>query len=365
MNELALFSGAGGGLLAAKLLRWRTVCAVELEPFRAERLCNRQNEGFLPPFPIWNGDIAAFDGRPWRGFVDVVSGGFPCQDISAANPFAEGITGARSGLWKEMRRVICEVGPSFVVVENSPMLTSRGLGTVLGDLAEMGFDAVWGVMGADDIGAFHRRDRIYILAFRPGVAQGDTDRTGLQGFSGHGEGNGGSDAAGHSPAAGVRPLADVHQERLGETRSPDCGRRTSRNNDVVANMHSEHRRAEHEQQIGQGERTREQFTGNSPTVENADSSVCNGRTKDPRRIETGRIAFRRGGPDCLWRDAELIECTDGKLRATKPGLCGMAHGMANRVDRVSAIGDGQVPAVVAAMVKILTNEFPQPVCCGD
>lgn len=144
MNELALFAGAGGGILAAKLLGWRTVCAVELEKYRCERLAQRQNEKFLPPFPIWNGDIAAFDGRPWRGIVDVVSGGFPCQDISAANPNAEGITGARSGLWKEMFRIIREVGPGIVWVENSAMLTSRGLGVVLSDLASLGYDAEWG-----------------------------------------------------------------------------------------------------------------------------------------------------------------------------------------------------------------------------
>ena len=83
MNELALFAGAGGGILGGKLLGWRTVCAVEWEPYPASVLCARQNDGFLPPFPIWD-DVQTFDGKPWRGLVDVVSGGFPCQDISAA-----------------------------------------------------------------------------------------------------------------------------------------------------------------------------------------------------------------------------------------------------------------------------------------
>jgi len=83
MNELALFAGAGGGILGGHLLGWRTVCAVEWEPYPASVLCARQNDGLLPPFPIWD-DIQTFDGRPWAGIVDVVSGGFPCQDISAA-----------------------------------------------------------------------------------------------------------------------------------------------------------------------------------------------------------------------------------------------------------------------------------------
>ena len=83
MNELALFAGAGGGILGGHLLGWRTVCAVEWEAYPASVLCARQNDGLLPPFPIWD-DVQTFDGKPWRGIVDVVSGGFPCQDISAA-----------------------------------------------------------------------------------------------------------------------------------------------------------------------------------------------------------------------------------------------------------------------------------------
>ena len=162
MNELALFAGAGGGILGGHLLGWRTVCAVEWEPYPASVLCARQNDGFLPPFPVWD-DVQTFDGKPWRGIVDVVSGGFPCQDISAAGK-GEGIDGERSGMWREMARIIHEVRPRFVFVENSPMLTSRGLGRVLGDLASMGFDAKWGVLGAADIGANHQRDRIWIVA---------------------------------------------------------------------------------------------------------------------------------------------------------------------------------------------------------
>ena len=162
MNELALFAGAGGGILGGHLLGWRTVCAVEWEQYPASVLCARQNDGLLPPFPIWD-DVQTFDGKPWRGIVDVVSGGFPCQDISAAGKGA-GIDGERSGMWGEMARIICEVRPRFVFVENSPMLTSRGLGRVLGDLASMGFDARWGVLGAADVGANHQRDRIWIVA---------------------------------------------------------------------------------------------------------------------------------------------------------------------------------------------------------
>ena len=162
LRELALFAGAGGGILGGHLLGWRCVCAVERDPYARDVLVARQNDGCLPPFPIWN-DVCTFDGRPWRGGVDVVSGGFPCQDISAAGKGA-GLDGARSGLWREMARIIGEVRPRYALVENSPMLTSRGLGVVLGDLAAMGYDARWGVVGADDAGAPHKRKRIWIVS---------------------------------------------------------------------------------------------------------------------------------------------------------------------------------------------------------
>jgi len=162
MNELALFAGAGGGILGGKLLGWRTVCAGEWESYPASVLCARQNDGLLPPFPIWD-DVCSFDGRPWAGIVDVVSGGFPCQDISAAGRGA-GIDGERSGMWGQMARIVGEVRPEYVFVENSPMLTTRGLGRVLGDLASLGYDARWTVLGAADVGAPHQRDRIWIVA---------------------------------------------------------------------------------------------------------------------------------------------------------------------------------------------------------
>jgi len=171
MNELALFAGAGGGILGGKLLGWRTVCAVEWEPYPASVLVARQNDGLLPPFPIWD-DVQTFDGNPWRGIVDVVSGGFPCQDISAAGK-GDGLDGERSGMWRHMARVVSEVRPRYVFVENSPMLTTRGGTRVVGDLAKMGYDCKWTVMGAADVGANHKRDRMWIV--------GQSKRKGLEG----------------------------------------------------------------------------------------------------------------------------------------------------------------------------------------
>lgn len=162
MNELALFAGAGGGILGGKLLGWRTICAVEIDPYCRHVLLARQRDGMLDQFPIWD-DVRTFDGRPWRGHVDVVSGGFPCQDISVAG-HGEGITGERSGLWSEMARIIREVRPSHVFVENVPALTFRGLDRVLGDLAEMGFDARWGVLGGYTSDSACNGERLWIVA---------------------------------------------------------------------------------------------------------------------------------------------------------------------------------------------------------
>ena len=161
MNELALFAGAGGGILGGHLLGWRTVCAVEWDAYAASVLVARQNDGCLPPFPIWD-DVQTFDGRPWRGRVDVVSGGFPCTDISCAGKGA-GIDGEASSMWRHMARIVGEVRPRFVFVENSPALTFRGLGRVLGDMARLGYNARWGVLGAIHAGFSHRRLRIWIV----------------------------------------------------------------------------------------------------------------------------------------------------------------------------------------------------------
>lgn len=166
MNELALFAGAGGGLLGSKLLGWNTKCAVEINPYARKCLLARQKDGMLERFLIWD-DIRTFDGNPWRGSIDIITGGFPCQDISSAGK-GKGIFGEKSGLWSEMARIIGEVKPKFVLAENSPKLAGKGLSIVLQDLASMGYDAKWGVIGASDAGFAHDRKRMWILAYPTG-----------------------------------------------------------------------------------------------------------------------------------------------------------------------------------------------------
>ena len=157
--------------MADILLGHAPVCAVEVDGYCQQVLSARQKDGSLPWFPIF-GDVQQFDGKPWRGRVDVVSGGFPCQDISVAGKGA-GIDGERSGMWAHMARIIGEVRPRYAFIENSPMLTSRGLDRVLADLAALGFDAEWGTLSAADVGAPHKRDRIWILARNMGDTYND------------------------------------------------------------------------------------------------------------------------------------------------------------------------------------------------
>lgn len=216
LRELALFAGAGGGILGGRLLGWRTVCAVELNPYAREVLAARQNDGCLEPFPVWD-DVRTFDGKPWRGRVDVVSGGFPCQDICSCGP-RTGIRGKKSGLWSEMLRIIIEVGPSVVLVENSSELIYRGLGVILGDLAEIGFDAKWACISAAHAGAPQWRDRIWIVAhpYCGGLAPGDqwhTTKSRIARWN-HADGLGAAQDRASSGEAVFRGMDDVVAGRL-------------------------------------------------------------------------------------------------------------------------------------------------------
>ena len=157
MNELALFAGAGGGILGGKLLGWRTVCAVEWEPYPASVLCARQNDGLLPPFPIWD-DVQTFDGKPWAGIVDVVSGGFPCQAYSTA---AAGKNTA-DDLWPEMRRIVADVAPRYVFAEN---VSRIAIDQAANDCESMGYKTRAISLSAKDLGADHIRERYWLLAY--------------------------------------------------------------------------------------------------------------------------------------------------------------------------------------------------------
>lgn len=284
MNELALFAGAGGGILGGHLLGWRTVCAVEFAAYPMRVLLARQRDGMLPRFPIWD-DVRTFDGKPWRGKVDVVSGGFPCTDISAAGKGA-GIEGEHSGLWSEMARIIGEVLPSFVFVENSPLLVGRGAAMVIGDLAAMGYDAEWCCLSASDLGAPHQRDRFWLAARQRELLSHANMRR---------------DGRGEQQQEGIKEAAGAGRE----LEPSDC---------EVPNPAS----------IGQ--------QGQRMPFNASDSKAYSSR-------KAGYAIY------------------DGERREwpPEPGICRVVDGMAARMDRLKALGNGQVPRVAASAWWILTH----------
>lgn len=163
MNELALFAGAGGGLLGTHHLGLAPVCAVELELHRRCVLAQRQNDGCLPPFPVWD-DIRTFDARAWRGVVDVVSGGFPCQAFSTA---ARGRNNAED-LWPEMLRVVADAAPRHVFAEN---VSGEAIQAAADDLKGLGYKAIVLPLSASDLGADHIRERHWLLAYTDDKSQ--------------------------------------------------------------------------------------------------------------------------------------------------------------------------------------------------
>lgn len=162
MNHLSLFTGIGGMDLAAERAGFRTVAMCERDDNKRGELAKRWPG--VPCFP----DVEEVRGSELRGAVGIISGGFPCKDVSVAGRRA-GLAGKHSGLWAQFARLIGEVGPKYVLVENVPGLLVRGMGTVLGDLAALGYDAEWDCIPAAAVGAPQLRARIWILAYPRGL----------------------------------------------------------------------------------------------------------------------------------------------------------------------------------------------------
>lgn len=160
MKVLDLFSGIGGFSLGLERAGMETVAFCEISP-----VCRHLLAHHWPDVPCFD-DVTTLTGEQ-AGPVDVICGGFPCQDISFAGKGA-GLAGERSGLWREYARLVRELRPAFVIVENVAALLGRGLGDVLGDLAALGYDAWWDCIPASAVGAPHRRDRLWVVAYARG-----------------------------------------------------------------------------------------------------------------------------------------------------------------------------------------------------
>jgi DNA (cytosine-5)-methyltransferase 1 len=211
LRVLSLFAGIGGFDLGLERTGgFKTVAFCEIEPF-----CQRVLARHWPEVPCYD-DVRTLTAERLAtdGIVpNVIVGGFPCQDISTAGRGA-GLAGERSGLWFDYARLVGEIRPDYVIVENVGALLSRGLDAVLGTLAALGYDAEWHCIPASYLGAHHRRDRLWIVAYAA------SDRRAERGAGNQGRNTGsqgekpvriesGRDSAG----AGAWPLADTQCER--------------------------------------------------------------------------------------------------------------------------------------------------------
>ncbi len=310
----SLFSGIGGlelGLERAGL--GPVVFQAESDPY-----CRRVLAKHWPEATRYE-DVRDIDDRAQR--PDVICGGFPCQDISNAGKRA-GMAGERSGLWGEFARIIRELRPRFVVVENVSALLGRGLGDVLGDLAACGYDAQWDCIPAAAIGAPHRRDRVFVIAWRVS----DTDSSGRKGRSEVQQGQSSIVGRGGS-------LVDAHRQRLeGRGRNLDdaAGRRQSTHTDqAVANPN----------RCRLAGRTR---VSDVRWQAAADAERCSGR---------GAAASEGVRPPVEWPPAPDDMQSWGRVQAAaQPALCGVAHGIPARAHRLRAIGNAVVPQVAGRIV---------------
>ncbi len=324
MNELSLFTGAGGGLLGTSLLGFRHVGYVERDAYCQAVLQARIRDGFLDPAPIF-GDIREFLEDGWadryRGLVDVVTGGFPCQPHSVAGKQL-GADDPRD-MWPETADVLRRVRPPFAFLENVPGLASSGyLGRVLGDLAELGFDAEWTVRSAADVGAPHLRKRLWILAVRRPLA--DADRRRLESQRIGGLLNGERAAFGHDVDGCGGSMADADRAGLEER------------------CRSEHAESQHSSVE----------CGSEAVGESASGGLAMRRPAEVAR--NGRHALCTSCQG--WWERDPADAGEPESFVGR-----VAFGVAHRVDQLRALGNGQVPAVVVSawreLVMRVTDRF--------
>jgi len=288
MRLLDLFSGIGGFSLAAE---WVWGDELEIVGFcEIEKYCQKVLQKNFPGVPIYE-DITKLNGKDFKD-IDLLTGGFPCQDISIAGKGA-GIEGSRSGLWFEMWRIISEIRPRFALIENVPMLTIRGGTRVISDLAEIGYDAEWQVIGADDVGAWHRRKRIWIVAY-PGN---------------------GSDSAIKGQKKEKNRISKEHRQK----RRSRMSARTSINGEI-----------------------------SSEVAPDTDSFRCKLRRTEtrPRETDIARSSTRQ----------EFISTRCESYWAVEPDVGRVANGIPSRVDRLKGLGNAIVPQVAALIMKRIKNE---------
>ena len=162
MNGLDLFTGIGGLSIALRGYV-KPIIYCEIDPYCQKVLLSRMSDKYLCNCPIWD-DIRTFSGLPFKGIIDIIYAGFPCQDISIAKN-GKGLEGERSGLFFEILRLAKEIKPKFIFLENVPAITTRGGIQVVKEITELGYDCRWCIISAASIGAKHLRKRWFLLAY--------------------------------------------------------------------------------------------------------------------------------------------------------------------------------------------------------
>ena len=329
--ELSLFSGAGGGLLGSKLLGWTTVGYVENNDYCQKVLAQRIEDGILDQAPIFgdiNGFIESGAAKKYKGFVDVVTGGFPCQPFSTAGK-RKAQDDSRN-LWPQTLAVLCDVRPRYALLENVPgLLTVNGGGyfaQILADLAEARFDARWCVLGADDVGAPHRRKRLWIVAtYQDALGSGRMVRETQEG------------------------RVQVREQR---ELSPRGGERISGNPPDVADSDSGGTLRRSGRTTGTIQetpsRTKSKGTRFTPPAFDSSSDVADSDSERRRLRETDRKDAEDAGQSSRRSEYGYWD--------VEPDVGRVAHGVASRVDRLKAIGNGQVPLVAATAWKLLSGQ---------
>lgn len=327
MDVLDLFSGIGGFSLGLERAGMRTVAFCEIEPFQRRVLAKH-----WPGIPIYE-DVRTLTADRLRadGIIpDVICGGFPCQDISTAGKGA-GIEGERSGLWSHYARLIGEIRPLYVIVENVAALLGRGLDRVLGDLAALGYDAEWHCIPASAVGAPHRRDRIWIVA-HPGREH--SEWRGVERGKAQGTGpRGGLARSGRNALHVANADENVHQ---GELVSGRCGGQASSGEspDQCQGAASD------------GQRLRPE-PGASGAV--GDAKGIRRRQRRPR----GSDPAGAGQPEqALPHPTHYASIREGVRRGdtvgqwwVEPQVGRVAHGVSDRVDSLASLGNAVVPQI--------------------
>lgn len=306
LRVLSLFAGIGGFDLGLERTGgFKTVRVVEKEPY-----CQRVLAKHFPE-ATQTGDVTAADFE--EGEADVIVGGFPCQDVSNAGRRA-GLSGSRSGLYRHLVRAIRVVRPAVAIVENVAALLSRGLGTVLGDLAQSGYDTEWDCIPASAVGAPHQRDRVWIVAHPRGKQH---------------EGKG--DAFRRALAAG---LPEALERNAGLPVGPHGEAHAQRANADGVRSH----RADIDEQ-GDLE-LRDEQDGVAGPMGGAMAYAHSPSGPQPKPDELGRGWSSYGPP----RSARPGRRGDG-IWAVEPDVGRVAHGVPGRVDRLRALGNAVVPQI--------------------